>query len=107
VPLPVCIGKFETLYDEPIFSPADAATLGSAFHGIAREWGETPAHWAAYGAMERALPYCDPKTDEERGKNKQAAIESWADKKRAFRKIQPQCGEPYDNWSGFLIKCYK
>jgi FtsP/CotA-like multicopper oxidase with cupredoxin domain len=91
VPLPTAIGKFDEIHDKPVFGPSDPTPLGQSFHGIAREWGETPQHWQPYG--------CNPALT----KN-----DSWMDKREHFGTVDAFDGSgPIQNWSGFKIKCFK
>jgi FtsP/CotA-like multicopper oxidase with cupredoxin domain len=91
VPRPTAVGDYEELVGKPVFGPGDPTPLGECFHGIAREWGETPEHWRAYG--------CDP--------SKKGA-EAWKDKREHFGAVEShEGGAPVANWGGFKIKCYK
>lgn len=90
VPLPTAIGTFEELNGQPVFGLGDNVPIGECFHGVAREWGETPKHWEAYGC-------CPGKT----------GAESWQDKRDHFLRVVIDNEELVRNWSEFKIKCYK
>lgn len=104
VPRPTAIGRWDELTKSVApFGPGDTTKLGECFHGIAREWGETPPHWAAYG--------CDPT---------KVCWESWLEKEKYFLKVprhdnadlnNPDPNKMIVNWGGGLnglpIKCYK
>jgi hypothetical protein len=107
VPRPVAVGRYEALTDRrpdgtlPPFAPDDPVPLGHTFHGIAREWAETPEHWAALG--------CSPHAG-------QTPTECWNDKVRSFGRIRAHTCSARDpasarqwtsNWGEFPIKCYK
>ncbi len=92
VPLPTAVGTFEELHDKPVFGASDPIPLGRSFHGIAKEWGETPRHWQPYG--------CDVRAG--------SPGESWLNKQQHFGVVDAHDGSgPIENWSGFQIKCYK
>ena len=95
VPLPTKVGRFEELDKQPVFGPLDTVPLGEAFHGIAREWGQTPEHWKEYG--------CDPRL---------TGRKAWEDKQAHFGRIRRPGPEQREskarrNWSEFQIKCYR
>ncbi|PQO33695.1 multicopper oxidase family protein [Blastopirellula marina] len=92
VPLPTCVDTFDQLHEKPVFGQEDETKLGHSFHGIAREWGETPKHWEVYG--------CDPS---------KMGNEAWDDKRKHFGTIPHYLKheKPVGNWSGFKPKCYK
>ena len=99
VPRPTAIGTYEELMKSGAhpFGPGDTTPLGECFHGIAREWGETPPHWSRYG--------CDPKKIE---------WEAWKDKSKHFGafKSHADAKKRIANWGGagdgsLPIKCYK
>ena len=97
VPRPVSVGTYENLMATGAkpFGPTDPLPLGEVFHGIAREWGETPEHWKMFGL--------DPN---KKGK------ESWQDKINNFGSFysfdDKKCSrKPIQNWAGFPIKCFK
>jgi hypothetical protein len=100
------MGQFEQIDRQPVFLPADPVPIGETFHGIAREWSETPAAWAAYG--------CNPAL---------TGAAAWADRRIHFRQIprldgildhyrvDPVSGEiiylgtgSMPNWNAFPIK---
>lgn len=106
---PRAMGQFADIDHKPVFLPDDPVPVGETFHGIAREWSETPAAWAAYG--------CDPAL------TGQAA---WEDRRTCFRQIprlddilahytaDEATGEirylgtgSMPNWNAFPIKCYR
>jgi len=106
---PRAMGQFDAIDRQPVFLPDDPVPVGETFHGIAREWSETPAAWAAYG--------CNPTL------TGQAA---WDDRRICFRQIprldgilehftvDPQTGfitylgtGSMPNWNAFPIKCYR
>lgn len=96
--LPTAIGTFEDLMNrDSVFGQGDNVSIGECFHGIAREWGETPNHWTDYG--------CNSALTGEK---------AWEDKRQHFGEIdhhQDQAGgsapQKVKNWSGFQIKCYR
>ncbi|TWU05686.1 multicopper oxidase family protein [Stieleria varia] len=91
VALPTRVGRFEDLHGKPVFGNQDPLPLGDSFHGIAKEWAETPMHWQAYGCVRSTDP-----------------MANWQDKREHFGKIEHYLGEPpVENWSGFKPKCYK
>ncbi|WP_337177233.1 multicopper oxidase domain-containing protein [Paludisphaera sp.] len=95
------------------FGPTDPLPIGDGFHGVAREWAETPAHWAGYG--------CDPSETDPHA--------CWGQKMRAFGTVpahDPEAvgGTRVANWGGsrsllpsdvpdaadvacFPVKCFK
>ena len=97
VPRPTAVGTYEELTRDGAmpFGATDPVPIGCCFHGVAREWGETPEHWRAYGL--------DPVL---------SGVDSWNDKKRCFGKFYSH-ENPADrskdiaNWGHFPIKCYK
>ncbi len=93
VPRPTFIGTYaEVMKSDRAFGPTDPVKVGECFHGIAREWAETPVHWSAYG--------CTPA---HQGPNK-----SWEDKQIHFGKVKCFDSERMiNNWGEFKIKCYK
>jgi FtsP/CotA-like multicopper oxidase with cupredoxin domain len=95
VPRPTSVGNFELTHNQPVFGPVDNVPLGRCFHGIAKEWGETPAHFSAYG--------CTPCNDPTQ------AAESWADKKKYFGTFTSSDDETsqIENWGGYPIKCFR
>lgn len=100
VPRPTAIGSYEQLVDGElkgkVFGIGDSTPIGECFHGIAREWGETPGHWAAYG--------CDPA---------KTGAEAWNDKAAHFGSVASHDAgaAPIPNWGGgpcgLPIKCFK
>ncbi|AGA24481.1 putative multicopper oxidase [Singulisphaera acidiphila DSM 18658] len=91
---PSAIGTYEELMKEGAtpFGETDPIPIGEVYHGIAREWGETPEHWRSFG--------CNPSW---------VGSQAWNDKCKNFgtvpshRKGEPDLG----NWGGLPIKCYK
>ncbi len=76
-----------------MFGPTDSVKVGECFHGIAREWAETPEHWKNYG--------CDPtQTD---------PVLAWKCKQDCFGKVvaHDAPNTSRSNWGAFKIKCYK
>jgi FtsP/CotA-like multicopper oxidase with cupredoxin domain len=106
VPRPVAVGTYEQLTTPvdgklPAFAPDDPVPLGRVFHGIAREWAETPEHWGELGCPSGA------------GKT---PAECWNDKINSFGRIRAHTCKADDkasdkqwvrNWGGLPIKCYK
>jgi FtsP/CotA-like multicopper oxidase with cupredoxin domain len=95
VPLPTKIGRFEEVDRQPVFGPLDTVPLSGAFHGIAREWSETPSHWKAYG--------CNPTLTGKR---------AWDDKQAHFGRIRlygldGRQSKTRRNWAAYQIKCYR
>ncbi|WZO98237.1 multicopper oxidase domain-containing protein [Isosphaeraceae bacterium EP7] len=104
VPRPVNVGWYDALTSTPggtppPFSPTDPVPIGHVFHGIAREWGETPLHWKDLG--------CRPEPG-------QTASQCWSDKHENMgfvesyeRKENGEAVELIHNWGHFPIKCFK
>lgn len=103
VPRPTAIGRWDQLMACEPFGPGDTSKPGECFHGIAREWGETPPHWEAYGCNTSFVSW-----------------NAWIDKEQAFLKVphhenadlnHPDPHKMICNWgggpNGFPIKCYK
>lgn len=104
---PRAIGSYTEVDRQPVFLPDDPVPLGEAYHGIAREWSENPAAWAAYG--------CDPAL---------VGAAAWEQRRKCFRSI-PALDEVLQlfeqspekitwngvgsmpNWNAFPIKCYR
>ncbi len=137
VPRPTAIGTWEELMAaggmHSAFGPGDTTPIGRCFHGIAREWFETPPHWAAYG--------CQATVDKERLSDPADQLKrelddgwaAWKDKEAHFGEIPrhdaddlppplgegrchdaaglPQAAKMLRNWgggpNGLPIKCYK
>ena len=100
VPRPTFIGTWQECQNEAHpFGPGDAAKLGESFHGIAREWHETPPHWQKYG--------CDPSLV--------GGWKRWQDKSANFGCVRrhSDASKFLRNWGGaegddcLPIKCYK
>ncbi len=93
-PRPTAVGTYEQLTRQGAmpFGPTDPVPIGEVFHGVAREFGETPDHWLMYG-MTPGL----------------TGAKSWADKQAHFGEFQAHDGSGrwIRNWAGFPIKCYK
>ena len=106
---PRAIGQFPDIDGQPVFLPDDPVPVGRTFHGIAREWSETPAAWEAYG--------CNPTL---------TGAAAWEDRQKCFRQIPRLDGiaahfaiDPQQdsikylgtgsmpNWNAFPIKCYR
>ena len=97
VPRPTFVGTYDELMKTGIkpFGPGDDTPICESFHGIAREWYETPDHWKMFGL--------DPHLK---------GVAAWNDKIKNFGQFYS-----YDdtdgkkpkisNWGGFPIKCYK
>ena len=51
VPRPTFVGTYDELMKTGIkpFGPGDDTPICESFHGIAREWYETPDHWKMFG----------------------------------------------------------
>jgi FtsP/CotA-like multicopper oxidase with cupredoxin domain len=101
VPRPTAVGSFADIDGKPVFGPGDDVPIGKCFHGVAREWAETPKHWEEYG--------CDATL---------TGAEAWRDKQEHFGAVdsfdkvlngdaQAPLRERVANWGGFPIKCYK
>ncbi len=95
VPRPTAIGTYQELMEGELktkaFGPGDKTPIGECFHGVAREWVETPPHWKNYG--------CDPT---------KTGSDSWEDKKTHFGQVDRYDGQgKIQNWGEFPIKCYK
>ncbi len=106
VPRPTAIGTWEQLMQgdlrDKAFGPGDSTPIGDSFHGIAREWAETPKHWEDY--------HCDSTLK---------GWQAWLDKEAHFGEVErfdspPAAGQPkimIPNWGGgnkgLPIKCYK
>lgn len=99
VPRPTAIGTWKELMEgsRSPFGPGDSTRPGDCFHGIAREWGETPPHWKRYG--------CDPS---------KSGWEGWKDKAEHFGSVRSyeDPTKKLRNWGGgeaccFPVKCYK
>jgi FtsP/CotA-like multicopper oxidase with cupredoxin domain len=105
VPRPTFIGTWEKCQaaTHP-FGPGDAAKLGECFHGIAREWQETPPHWQEFG--------CKPEL---------SGWDGWKDKAKNFGRVRrfENAKTFLRNWGGgeidprdretesLPVKCYK
>ncbi len=94
VPRPTAVDSHDSLNDSDRrpFGSLDPIPMGQSFHGIAREWGETPEHWREFG--------CDPNFPE---------AETWKDKCEHFGQIDSHSDvtKKIHNWGHFPIKCYK
>lgn len=105
VPRPTAIGTWQELMEGPLkskaFGPGDSTQIGECFHGVAREWAETPPHWQKYG--------CDAGL---------TGWNAWKDKEANFGKVgrhdaedQPPEKRTIPNWgggpNGLPIKCFK
>lgn len=97
VPLPHAVGKFEEVHGKAVFGEQDSTPLGDAFHGIAREWGDTPQHWVPYGCTAAV------------GDSQAKAAANWNDKRMHFGTFGHHENEndQVENWAGFKIKCFK
>jgi len=93
VPRPVAVGSYADLTAPGAkpFGDADGVPIGDVYHGVAREWAETPEHWRAFGCN------ADLK-----------AAEAWEDKRENFGAVPSHDGKgQVKNWGGFPVKCYK
>lgn len=97
---PVAVGTYEELTGpgaQP-FGPSDPLPIGAVYHGVAREWVETPRHWLAFGppGTEAAAP----------------GAASWQQKRELFGRVPvlDNDGKAIDtiaNWGHYPIKCYR
>ena len=103
VPRPTAVDSFENLTRPGAmpFGPTDTTPIGEVFHGVAREWGETPEHWRAFGL-------CPEKYAELEGVRARQ-LASWKDKQENFGAFLAHDGSGtyIRNWGGFPVKCYK
>ncbi|MFM7071303.1 MAG: multicopper oxidase family protein [Planctomycetota bacterium] len=97
---PVAVGTYEELTGpgaQP-FGPSDTVPIGEVFHGIAREWAETPRHWLAFGPS-GTVPAAP-------------GAASWQQKRELFGRV-PVFGDDNKqvdtiaNWGQYPIKCYR
>jgi FtsP/CotA-like multicopper oxidase with cupredoxin domain len=100
VPRPVAVGTFEQLTkpDAKPFGPGDPVAIGDVYHGVAREWNETPRHWLAFGP-----PGTEPA---------QPGAASWQQKRELFGRVpvldkEGKVVDSIANWGHYPIKCYR
>ncbi|MEY4176456.1 MAG: hypothetical protein RLY70_30 [Planctomycetota bacterium] len=97
---PVAVGTYEELTKpgaQP-FGPNDPVPIGESYHGVAREWAETPQHWLAFGP-----PGTKPAAP---------GAASWQQKRELFGRVpvkdaQGKVADTIANWGHYPIKCYR